>query len=150
MFVAEADDSILKEKGLTIYDKQVRNVYFGMGELPEELKPFESIIGDCNHIKITIPRVKNKEGNIIRLLPTFVIPYKRYSVEDVENELDPKVIAQTIASEVTRYKWKLWWKELKEKAVILIESLAYKQKRWLSALILTIYGTFPLTLECLP
>ena len=150
MFVAEADDSILKENGLTIYDKQVRHVYLGMGELPEELKPFESNIGDCSHIEIIIPRVKNKEGKILRLLPLFVIPYKRYSVDDVENELSSTAIAQTVASETTRYSWKLWLIAIKEKINSQIESLANNQKRWLSILISKVYCILPLTLECVP
>ena len=150
MFVAEADGSILKENGLTIYDKQVRHVYFGMGELPEELKLFESNIEDCSHIEIIIPRVKNKEGKILRLLPSFIIPYKRYSVDDVENELDETTIPQTVASETTRHSWKLWLITLKEKVKPLIESLANKQKRWLSILILKVYSTFPPTLEGVP
>ena len=148
MFLAEADDSVLKAKGLTKYDKQVRHVYLGMGELPEELKPFESIIGDRSHIEITIPRVKDKDGKILRLLPAFVVPYKRYSADDVENELDPDAIAQTVAGDATRYGWRLWWKALKEKASALAESLAYKKKGWLSSLAMEVYSTYPPTFGC--
>lgn len=80
-FVAVADDSLLLEKELVPYDTAVRHCYFGLGELPEELKPFESELEDCEHLVLAIPRVKDKDGKIIRLLPAFLVPYKRYSIQ---------------------------------------------------------------------
>lgn len=147
-FVAMADDSLLLEKGLVPYDTVVRHCYFGMGELPEELRPFEEKLEDPEHITIIIPRVKDKRGRIIRLLPAFLVPYKRYSVDDIENELDETTQTTTTANEATRFWWRLWWKAFREQANELMESLANKQKGWLRRLVLAFYSHISPTFEC--
>lgn len=148
MFVAEADDSILQENELVLYDTVVRHCYFGMGELPEELKPFESELKDLEHITIIIPRVRDKSGKAIRLLPDFLVPYKRYSVDDIENELDETTPTTTTANEATRFGWRMWWSAFKEQAQELMESLANKQRRWLRRLVLRFFSPIPPTFEC--
>ena len=138
----------MKEKGFTLYDTVVRHCYFRMGELPEELKPFEKELEDWDHITITIPRVKDKDGKIIRLLPSFLVEFKRYSVDDIESELDETIQTTSTANEATRYRWRMWWKTFKENFSDLIESLADKEKGWLRRLILNIHSIYPLTFEC--
>lgn len=136
------------EKELVPYDTVVRHCYFGLGELPEELKPFESELEDPEHLVLAIPRVKDKDGKIIRLLPAFLVPYKRYSTDDIENELDETAQTASIANEATRYSWRLWWNAFKEQVKELIESLADKQKGWLSRLVLAFYSHISPTFEC--
>ena len=144
-FLAKADDSYLKEKGFTLYDTVVRHCYFGLGEIPEELKAFEKELEDREHITIIIPRVKDKDGKIIRLLPSFLVEFKRYSVDDIESELDETIETTSAAEDVTRYRWRIWWKAFKEKFSNLIESLADKEKGWLRRLILEVHKSYPLT-----
>jgi hypothetical protein len=148
LFLAKADDSYLKENELTLYDTVVRHCYFGMGKLPEELKPFEKELEDCEHITIIIPRVKNKNGKIIRLLPSFLVEFKRYSVDDIENGIDNKALPLTEASLTTVYHWRIWWKAFKEQVKELIKSLANKQKGWLRELVLKFHNSLPPTFEC--
>ena len=138
----------MKEKGFTLYDTVVRHCYLGLGELPEELKAFEKELEDREHITIIIPRVKDKDGKIIRLLPSFLVEFKRYSVDDIENGINDEALPQTEASLTTICHWRIWWKAFKVKYSNFIESLADKKKGWLRRLILNVHSIYPLTFKC--
>ena len=84
-------------------------MYIGTGELPEELKPYEEDLGDAEDIIILIPRVKDCNGKLFRLLPSFTVPFKRYSSDDIGSALDEEVMCTTTAADGTIRSWKVWW-----------------------------------------
>ena len=92
-----------------MYDHVERHVYIGTGELPEELKPYEEDLGDAEEIIMLIPRVKDGDGKLFRLLPSFTVPFKRYSSDDIESALDESVMCTTTAGDGTIRSWKAWW-----------------------------------------
>ena len=145
------DDLYLRSMGFEIYDYVERKVKFKTGELPESLKEFEDLIEDLENVTILIPRVRTKDGRILRLLPSFLVPYKQHSVIDIEDALREKDEIQTTASESSIYKWNLWWKDFKKnlriflrtqkKKLVLADKLSTNVKGWLRSLILQI-GSF--------
>ncbi|EJW91778.1 hypothetical protein EVA_20115, partial [gut metagenome] len=88
------------------YDTVERHCYLGTGELPEELKPFEKELEGQERITIVTPRAMDRNGRIVRLLPAFMVPYKRYSANDIESELDDASQSTSTANEATRHGWR--------------------------------------------
>ncbi len=108
---------VLRSMGWVIKDYVKRTVNIA-SHIPEELKPFEKDFKTKkDYLTIYVPRViyigkdEEQKGKTERLLPSFLEPYFRYPVEDIESALDPdEKEVQTTADDRTIGRWRRTWR----------------------------------------
>ncbi len=112
MFVITASVETLSEQGLTLYDHVKRKMRLGEF-IPEALEKFDEELKDREYVYVLIPRARDSEGKLHRLLPSFLLPYKHYSAEEVASAFCNEYGPCTSASASTIKRWKRWWRAIR-------------------------------------
>ena len=109
MFVVTASVATLSRRRLKLYDYVVRKMRLGEF-LPKELEKYDQDLEGREYVYVIIPRAKDRNGRIHRLIPPFLLPYKHYPAEEVASAFCNEYGQCTSASESTIKRWKNWWK----------------------------------------
>ena len=120
VFVVTASVAFLLLRGLKFYDYVIRKMRIGEF-IPRELKRYAVYLEGRDFVYVYIPRARDKNRRLHRLIPPFLLPYKHYPTEEVASVVCNECGQCSSASENTIRRWKAWWKanwkEFKRKAL---------------------------------
>ena len=111
MFIVTASVVTLFRQRLKYYDSVLRKMRIGEF-IPKELEAYADSLMNLDYVYVLIPRAKDRNGRIHRLIPSFLLPYKHYPAEEVASAFCNEYGQCSSASESTIKRWKRWWRRI--------------------------------------